>query len=143
MDYNRNGGKKPDSVSPLSQSADDLVSSFQEVLDSPFFVGLSEFDKADWDSKDTILVQVRQRAWYVKTESGMEVKDDESNVLIVLEDSLPTNQNLKELTGQQHAQIGERLTSVLQRFADGWEVCTLQFRILARRKRIAPPNSLN
>ena len=143
MDYNRNGGKKPDSVSPLNQSADDIVSKLGKLLDVPYFVGLSEFDKADWDSKDTLCVQVRKLAWYVETEDGVEVQDDESNVLIVLEDTLPENQNLKELSGQQHAEIGERLTSVLERYSDGKEVCTLQFRVLARRKRITSKDSLN
>ena len=142
MDINRNGGK-PDSVSPLNQQADCFVGSYENVLGIPKFVGLVEFDKADINLKTTMMVQVRGIAWYTETEDGFQVTEDDSAVFIIMEDTLPEDQNTRELTGEQHAEIGERIVKVLESASKGLEICTIQFRVVVRDSHKAKNDSLN
>ena len=137
MDYNRNGGK-PDSDSPQNQPVDGIVydwDKFKSLHDVPRFLGLCEFDKAELDLHPTLLVQVRGIAWYVEDESGVSVQDDDSNVFVIMHDTLNAGQDIKNLDGKQHANIGERLGWILEKVSDGKELCTLQFRILIRQDR--------
>ena len=133
MDYNRIGGKN-DEDSPLRQPVVGIDNALLQLFSLPKFVGLCEFDKSELDIHPTLLVQVRNIGWYVEDEMGVHISDDDSNVFVIMKDTLPDSQDIKNLTDAQHVDLGVRLTETLERAGER-ELAKLQFRILVRQPR--------
>jgi hypothetical protein len=133
VDYNRIGGKN-DEASPLRQPVVGFDNALLQLFSLPKFVGLCEFDKSELDIHPTLLVQVRNIGWYVEDEKGVHISDDDSNVFVIMKDTLPDSQDIKNLTDAQHVDLGVRLSETLERAGER-ELATLQFRILVRQPR--------